>query len=122
MSDDAQRTSDGLAYVCRHLDQIRADLAGDTSPLERVLDAVADGLDLTTALDALHTALLAGGDAFGLYGNAARTLRPPGVGREPLEIVYLCPLGRCSVLRWPEAVGGAQHCSISGRDRVREKL
>lgn len=124
MAASARRVADGTAYVCGHLDEIRADLVaggGGVAPLLRVLDAVVQGHDVTAALDELHRALVAGGDTLGVYGNAMRNLHPLGLGPEPLEIVYRCPLGRCSARPWPQPAG-ALRCAIDGRDRIRETL
>jgi hypothetical protein len=116
----------GLAYVCGQLDQIRADLrgdgTGDVSPLQRLLDAVRDGQDIADPLDALHAVLQESGDALGVYGHGARGLRPAGVEDGPLEIAYLCPVGRCSGRRWPEVTAFPVRCDITGKDLRRERL
>lgn len=124
-ADDAVQRN-GLAYVCGHLDQVRADLqgdgAGDVSPLQRLLDAVRDGQDLADLLDALHAAVQNSGDALGVYGHGVRGLRPTGVEDGPMEIVYLCPVGRCSGRRWPGVATFPVRCQISEQDLRREWL
>jgi hypothetical protein len=122
--DEAKRN--GLAYVCGHLDEIRADLQGegmdDLSLLQRLLDAVRDSQDIADPLDALHSVLQNGGDALGVYGHGVRGLSPAGVESGPLEIVYLCPVGRCSGRLWPDVAAFPVRCEISGQDLRRERL
>lgn len=131
IGDVARKISEGLAYVCQHLDQIRADLSycdgsGDLGPLERLLAAVSESREIAGPLNALHDALLAGGDALGVYGHARdsgpRGLRPAGVDERPVETVYLCPNGGCSRYGWPDATNGTPQCEISGKRLRRERL
>lgn len=113
----------GLAYVCGHLDEIRASLQPDDSPLLRLLlDEVRDGREIADLLDALHLALQRGGDALGVYGHGVRGLSPAGIEDRPLEVVYLCPVGRCSGRRWADVAASSLRCTISGRDLIRERL
>jgi hypothetical protein len=112
MSDDAdiranetkaRQASQGLAYVCAHMDEISAVLAEDASAgegpqaLARLRSALRGG-DISGPLADLHHALLRAGDALGVYGHArgAGGLSLAGFDQgEPLEIVYRCPVGRC---------------------------
>jgi hypothetical protein len=114
MSDDADVAADeikarqagqGLAYVCAHVDEISAALAEDASggegvqALERLRSALRGSGDVSGPLADLHHALLRAGDALGVYGHVRGV---PGLSLagfdqgEPLEIVYRCPIGRCS--------------------------
>jgi hypothetical protein len=100
----ARQASQGLAYVCAHLDEISAVLADDASggdglqALERLRSALRDNGDISGPLADLHHALLRAGDALGVYGHVrgVRDLSLAGFDQsEPLEIVYRCPIGRC---------------------------
>ncbi|MFJ8929938.1 hypothetical protein ACIRLA_25480 [Streptomyces sp. NPDC102364] len=127
VNDGEQRVADGLAYVCAHLDQLRADLQRDATvgdhPLQVLLVAVAAGGDVAGALDVLHAAVRAGGDVLGVYGHEGRALRPPGIETGPLEFFYPCPTGRCSGRCWPQPPGVPLRCAISGgRDLLRERI
>ncbi|GIH23462.1 hypothetical protein Aph01nite_17720 [Acrocarpospora phusangensis] len=120
----ADRTADGLAYVCGRLTVIRAELeghdgTGDASALDRLLDAVRRGGDVAGPLEELHDALRVAGDALGVHSHT-RGLTPAGIGGRA-EIVYLCPEGRCSSYRWPDAAGPPT-CEIVGRPLRRERL
>jgi hypothetical protein len=130
VADEAGQVADGLAYVCEHVDQIREDLddegTGDVAPLELLLAAVREGTDPAGPLEALHTALQARGDALGVYGHL-RTVgflgsHLPGVPREPIDVVYLCPAGRCSRYCWPQAGTPPPCCTITGESLRRERL
>jgi hypothetical protein len=114
MSDDddvaaeeirARQVSHGLAYVCAHADEIRAALAEDASGAEglqalgRLRSLLRGNRDISGPLTDLHHALLRAGDALGVYGHVrgARGWSLAGFNEsEPLEIVYRCPIGRCS--------------------------
>ncbi|MFH8659175.1 hypothetical protein [Streptomyces afghaniensis] len=125
-SDDAaERTAEGIAAVCAHVEEIRADLRdgshGDAGPLERVLAAARAGEDIADLLDALHIALQADGDALGLNGYAdgggagTRGIRAAGISAaDPGETVYLCPGGRCVRYWWPSGDTPVPRCAISG--------
>lgn len=91
----------GLAYACRYLKDIREVLRPDgdqRDPLEirRVADAVRTGADLRGPLEALHGALLAAGDPWGVWG-AARALMMTGLDADvPFEPMCACPHDHCS--------------------------
>ncbi|MGV9633337.1 hypothetical protein ACWDO0_04095 [Nocardia rhamnosiphila] len=124
-SQDAGRIAAGLAYLCEHLEDIRSVLEDDGSdhgtPLNRLLAVVhSDGVtDLGVALDAVHTALQAGGDARGLYGHH-RAATPIGVHH--LEIVYRCPLARCTGRTAAEVHDDPPRCALTERELLRERL
>ncbi|MFI2614711.1 hypothetical protein [Streptomyces sp. NPDC018584] len=81
------RVREAIAHVCGRLERIRADLetyaAEGAAPLERLLADLRAGEDPAPALDALHEALLAAGDAVGVHGGAARGMTPLGVDPRP---------------------------------------
>ena len=132
MSDDAdvaaeeikaRQASQGLAYVCTHVDEISAALAEDASggdglkALERVRSVLRGNGDISGPLADLHHALLRAGDALGVYGHVrgVRGLSLAGFDQgKPLEIVYRCPIGRC-----PRTVPGPAvtppRCGVGGR-------
>jgi hypothetical protein len=100
----AKQTVQGLAYVCAHLDEIRAVFAEDTTgaegieALERLRSALHADKEISGPLSDIHHALLRAGDALGVYGHVRGlgSLSLAGVDEsEPLEIVYRCPAGRC---------------------------
>ena len=132
MSDDddvaaeeikARQVSQGLAYVCAHVDEISAALADDASggeglqALERLRSALRGNGDISGPLGELHHALLRAGDALGVYGHVRGVRRGLSLAgfdeSEPLEIVYRCPIGRC-----PRAVPGPAvtppRCGVAG--------
>ncbi|MBT2458045.1 hypothetical protein [Streptomyces sp. ISL-86] len=116
-----------LAYVCDQVERIRANLeaahgaGGGAAPLERLMAALLDRVDLTAPLAALHEALLAAGDAAGIQGRV-RGLSPIGIdSAAPEAWVLLCPTGQCSRYSWPDGPG-ARPCRISGRALRRERL
>ena len=122
---DAERVTAGLAYLCRHLQEIRSTLGDEetdpATPLRKLLDMVSVGRtpDLADALSAVHDALRAAGDARGVYGNH-RSLVPVGVRN--LEIVYRCPLARCDGRTGDDIGDDPPTCAISGQELLRERL
>ncbi len=124
-SQNAGRVAAGLAYLCGHLEDIRSVLGDDGSdtatPLNRLIAAVHSdsATDLGGALDAVHTALQAGGDARGLYGHH-RTPTPIGVHH--LEVVYRCPLARCTGRTADEVHDDPPRCALTERELLRERL
>ncbi|MEV5349728.1 hypothetical protein ACIG54_37320 [Streptomyces achromogenes] len=123
--------AEGLAAVCAHLEEIRADLrsgpGGDEGPVERVLAAARDGGDVAGTLAVLHAVLQAGGDPQGLHGyadhpRAVRGLRPAGISTTRTEPVYVCPAGRCARYWWPQPAVPVPHCEISSTLLRRERL
>ncbi|MFI9636446.1 hypothetical protein ACIHAX_27510 [Nocardia sp. NPDC051929] len=122
-SQDATRVTAGLAYLCGHLQEIRGTLGDDgtdtSTPLHKLLSSVrsGDGAGIAAALDAVHTALRAAGDARGLYGHH-RGLVPVGV--HSIEVVYRCPLERCDGRDDVDAE--PPRCAVSGRELRRERL
>jgi hypothetical protein len=123
-------TADALAYVCGRLDYLRAvlphDEAGEPPALRALLDALRDAQDLAGPLDALHAGLLRAGDALGVWGHVRsgwRGLGVPGVEEDaPLEVVYVCPLGRCSGRRPDRTTTFPVTCTITGQELRRERL
>ncbi|GAA1530712.1 hypothetical protein GCM10009730_44970 [Streptomyces albidochromogenes] len=109
------------------MERIRTDLdayaAEGTAPLERLLAALRDGEDPAPALDALHEALLAAGDAVGVHGGGGtRGMTPLGVDpATPDEWVLICPTRQCSRHAWPDA-SEAPRCRVSGQPLRRERL
>jgi hypothetical protein len=122
---EAQRRGDALAYVCAHLEELRNDLCrdpeGDDGPLDRLLAAVRGGGDVDASLAELHAVMQAGGDALGVYG-VTRGLRPVGMGRDPVETVYVCPAARCSRYWWLQAATTVPRCEIDGGTLRRVRL
>ncbi len=128
-SDDTRRTRDALAYACGHLEELRADLGDDpagSAVLDRLLSRIRRNGKIVDVLDEIHASLQAAGDALGLYGRVPgrhgdRGIDLPGLDTGPLEIVYLCPIGRCSGHE-PQAAGTPPRCGISGKELRRERL
>ncbi|MEQ4720606.1 hypothetical protein [Nonomuraea sp. B19D2] len=128
--DAAERAAEGLAIVCAHVEEIRADLRsgsrGDDAPLERVLATARAGEDIAGPLDALHLALRADGDALGLNGydeGGTRAIQAAGITvTDPGEVVYLCPDGRCVRYWWPAGGTPVPRCTISGDALRRDRL
>ncbi|MFF0490936.1 hypothetical protein ACFYTQ_18105 [Nocardia sp. NPDC004068] len=121
-SQDAGRVAAGLAYLCGHLADVRETLGEDgNEPLRRLLEVVRSGeaADVGPALDAVHSALRSAGDARGLYGNQ-RGIGPVGVRH--LEVVYRCPLGRCTGRAAGEIDEDSPRCAVAGRELLRERL
>jgi len=125
VGDDAgMRVADGLAYVCGQLKVLRMDLSedpGGMAVLQQLLTAAREGGDIVGPLEALHVALQTAGDAMGVYGHT-RGLRPAGVRRGPLELIYRCPVSRCSRYWWPGATANRPRCAITDQPLQRERL
>lgn len=132
-SNSLDKVADGIAYVCEHLVEIRSRLAraGGTSPLERFLEDLRAGNDVSALLDEIHFALQAGRDQLGVYGHtissgprrSASGSRSPGLGVPvPAEPVYLCPGGRCN--RWwlPDERATPPECEVYGQQLSRDRL
>jgi hypothetical protein len=110
-----------LAFVCARIPEIRTALGpAGVPPLQGLTEAVQRGDDLRPALDAVHRALLAAGDALGVYGHGSRGLEPAGV--ESVEIVYRCPLRKCAGRDRAEFLRSSQLCEIGGERLLRERL
>jgi len=135
VADGAGREAEVLAHVCATLNTLRADVrritGGDEELLQRLMITVRAGNDITDLLDQLHELLQADGDALGLYGRLDvdppnRALRPVGAGHDPVpnptEIVYLCPVGRCSRYRWPQAGTTPPQCDVNESPMRRDRL
>jgi hypothetical protein len=139
MSDDAdvgseeskaRQVSQGLAYVCAHVDEINAVLAEDATggdglqALERLRSALRGNGDISGPLADLHHALLRAGDALGVYGHV-RGVRGSSLAgfdqSEPLEIVYRCPIGRCARTDPGPAVTPPR-CGVAGQALRRDQL
>ncbi|WP_367132185.1 MULTISPECIES: hypothetical protein [Streptomyces] len=110
--------ADAVAYVCGDAAEIREALEPATEPLDCLLEAVRAGENVATALNDLHVALQAAGDALGVYGHnrsAARGLRLVGVvASRPRETLLICPTGRCSRYDRPDPIAPAPSCAING--------
>lgn len=127
MSDEADRTGkeaaarradEGLAYLCTHLDEIRALLADDAvgrEALARLRSVLRGGGEISGALSDIHDALLRAGDALGLYMHVRGLgdLTLAGIGSGPLEIVYRCPVHRCQRIVPGPTVEPPQ-CGVTG--------
>lgn len=118
----AMQIADGLAYVCEHVDQVRATLtrgpSGGLPRLDALLAALRNGEDPTAPLGELHRALLAAHDALGVFGRArdASMLTTPGIPADrPYVPVVLCPRTDhpCARFAWPEP-GGTPVCKVVG--------
>lgn len=100
------KTARAVYYVCDHLADLRAQLerGNGTEPLDRLLAAIRAGGELPVLLDELHTAIQAGGDALGIYGQTRSAgPRPAGIGRSrAAQVVFLCPVDQCSRTWWPD--------------------
>lgn len=118
------RTPAGLGYVCAHLSEIEMMLSTYGSrgpgPLERLVAAIPAGTDLDVLLDELDAAIREAGDVLGVHDNADRGITAVGV--EAMEIVYRCPLQRCTGRSRGEVGRLAPTCDISGRELLRERL
>ncbi|WP_159039127.1 hypothetical protein [Streptomyces sp. JHA19] len=121
------RVALGMARVCEHQAEIRAQLAhsGSTQAIDDLLAAVRAGRDVGNLLDALHMALQTGGDALGVYGHTRGTgAQLAGIsGGRPSEEIYLCPGRRCTRYCWPDAtVAGSPTCEIDGAPMLKSKV
>lgn len=138
-----ERMGDALAYLCEHLDEVRGKLSRGRPTYEdgqepALLQTIVHGLqadeqpsDLAAALEELHTALRWAGDALGLWGHLpghihGRDVRGDvilaGIARESAEILYLCPVGRCSGRRPEFGTVFPLTCSVVGAPLRRERL
>lgn len=115
---------DGLALVCEQADRIRADLGKSGGLVDRVVASARAGDDVKEPLDALHQAILATGDVLGVYGHTARHHGPvvAGIAQVPMDVVYLCPAGRCSRYVWAADTVEVPVCRITGRALRRDRL
>lgn len=123
----AREIADGIATVCGDLDELRRflDEMGAASVLQRLLTQLDAGEDVAESLDAVHDALLAHGDAVGIYGSGSRGIgpRPQDLAApRPAEAVFLCPQRRCSRLWWPDADEAVPSCALTGRRLRWERL
>lgn len=122
------RVADGIAFVCGRLTDIRTCLEedGDVAVLDRFLVAMRSGEDPAAMLEDLHAALQAAGDAFGIFGGlrgAGPASAPHGVGSpRPAEVLYLCPVRRCSRYWWPDSPGALPVCGLAGEPLRPERL
>ncbi|WP_194819776.1 hypothetical protein [Nocardia sp. XZ_19_385] len=120
---EALRVSAGLAYACGSLDEIRRLLrdtgADPTTPLQQLLIRMRsrDTQAISSALDALHTALQRAGDARGIFGNLRGMT---GAGLRPIEIVYRCPETMCTGRRDDEVGSQNPLCAITGCELIKD--
>jgi hypothetical protein len=126
---DADQVADGLAVVCDKLTDIRTCLEedGDVAVLDRFLEAVRAGGPTAAALDDLHAALQAAGDEVGIYsgtrGDTGAGPAPHGIGpSRPAEVIYLCPVRRCSRYWWPDSPAPPPVCALAGEPLRAERL
>lgn len=122
----ADLVADGLAYVCRRLDDISGLLPKKKQALvSQVLAAVRAGQDPAGPLQALHIALQVAGDHLGVWGHRGEPRGPnmTGINRhQPLEPFYPCPLSRCSGRQVDQSTVFPLVCAITGRELRRERL
>jgi hypothetical protein len=136
---EAARVARGLAYVCRHLDELRTLLDDDgtdpSKPLAKLVTALqgqaaaqqpTDGgqsrPSVAGLLDQVHAAVQAAGDALGVYGSGVRSGGQTGM--EALQVVFRCPLGRCAGRPADRVAGPPPVCTVSpaGLPLIRERL
>jgi hypothetical protein len=120
-------TPAALAYACAYLDDLDDLLGAPGRPLLDLLRVAArEGADPGPALDSLHAAVQAAGDARGVYGPGHRGGWET-VGVVPADVVYRCPLAsatrctgrlRAAVRRFPPVCG----LSPAPVELVRERL
>ena len=131
------RVAFGIAYVCRHQDELRTWLTEsgtDPSALTELLAAL-QGQDtpqpsgkgqadpsIPGLLDRLDAVMLATGDAIGVYGVGLRSSGPSGM--EPLQVVFRCPLRLCAGRPADRHTGPEPVCTVSTAKRplIRERL
>ncbi|MEU6232189.1 hypothetical protein [Kitasatospora sp. NPDC047058] len=110
--------ADALAHICGDTAGIREALEPNTDPLDHLLEAVRTDEGVTTALNNLHVALQAAGDALGVHGHnrsPASGLRLAGaVASRPREALLICPTGRCSRYDRPNPTTPTPTCAIDG--------
>jgi hypothetical protein len=126
--------ADGLAFVCEQLETIRRDLrrssqeeqGQDPAPVLGIMEAIRAGSDLAGPLRGLHTALLKAGDPTGVWGHVQPSFRDVTlVGDDPgmaFEVVYRCPLGRCSGRTPDNTTTFPLTCDLSGRELIKKTL
>ncbi|GAA3787911.1 hypothetical protein [Streptomyces chiangmaiensis] len=136
---DEGQIADGLAYVCEHVDLVRAALergpADGPVRLDVLLAALRAGEDPSALLENVHRALRAAQDALGIFGatrgvgslsaGSVSVLTPPGVAADrPYEPVLLCPRADrpCARYAWPEPNSDDPVCQVSGAPLRRTTL
>ncbi|MFJ6293802.1 hypothetical protein ACIQJX_10645 [Streptomyces griseoviridis] len=121
------RDAAGLAYVCAHFEELRELLGDDgldpSTPLERLRAARgAEAASSAELLGEIDAALRAATDDFASIHGAGQGRGGDLSGLEPLEIVFRCPLRRCTGRPGSEVAVARPVCSISRRELVRERL
>lgn len=120
----AAQEAAGLAYVCANLGELRAILGDDgedpASVLERLLAALRSGETVTQLLEEAHRAMQRAGDALGIYGQQDRGAA--AIGTERMEIVFRCPLGKCTGRPFGDVASFPPLCSVNGTELVRDRL
>lgn len=121
------RIREGIAYLCEHFARIQSALGGTGGhgmPLlpDRLQECVLESGSPQDVLDALHKALLAAGDARGIYTRTRGNMNLPGMTvSQPSEVVYLCPIMRCGrVVPGPLVI--APRCNLAGTPLRRDRL
>ena len=120
----AAQEAAGLAYICTNLSELRAILGDDgkdpASVLERLLGGLRSGETVTQLLEEAHRALQHAGDALGIYGQQDRGAG--AIGTERMEIVFRCPLGKCTGRPFGDVASFPPLCSVNGTELVRDRL
>lgn len=124
MNEIAPRPTDqiarGLAYVCQHMDYIRAVTARRPAAQRAALARLADPASRSDALadlETLHRALRSAGDAMGIFGQEGvrSLLHPVGVDQDESEPVLRCPQAHRPCTRFAQpGPGAAPRCELTG--------
>ncbi|GAA3597253.1 hypothetical protein GCM10022295_92370 [Streptomyces osmaniensis] len=103
---------------------------GRSSALERFLETLHAGGEVSAQLDEIHVALQTSGDLLGVYGHSTSGSRSSMIGSGshgfgtpmPAEPVYLCPGSSCS--RWwlPTEGAAPPECEVYGQQLCRDRL
>jgi hypothetical protein len=135
---ETARVARGLAYVCRHLDELRTLLNDDgtdpSAPLTELVAALQGpthsqpqcggkaGPSIAGLLSQVNAAVQAAGDALGVYGIGVRSSGQTGM--EALQVVFRCPLRRCAGRPADRLTGPQPVCTVSpaGLPLIRERL
>jgi len=135
---ETARVARGLAYVCRHLDELRTLLDDDgtdpSAPLTELVTALQGpahsqpqdggqaGPSIAGLLNQINAAVQAAGDALGIYGISVRSSGQTGM--EALQVVFRCPLRRCAGRPADRFTGPQPVCTFSPArlPLIRERL
>jgi hypothetical protein len=121
------RMQEGVAYLCEHFARIQSALGGADGQgmpllLNRLQERVLGSDSPQDVLDAIHEALIAAGDARGIYMRTRGNMTLPGMtASQPPEVIYLCPIMRCRrVVPGPLVI--APRCNLAGTPLRRDRL